>query len=50
MDKLWCHGSWCSHRNGYILIVKNCKDIMELYHQELRTVNRVSEFENSSIV
>ena len=50
MDKLWCYGSWCSHRKGYILIIKNCTDIKELYHQELRTVNRVSEFENSSII
>lgn len=50
MDKLWCHGSWCSHKNGYILIIKDCKEIMELYHQQLRTVNCVSEFENSSII
>ena len=50
MDKLWCHGSWCSHKNGYILIIKNCKNIMELYHQELITVNSVSDFENSSII
>ena len=45
MDKLWCHGSWCSHKNGYILIIKNCKSIEELYNQELITVNNVSEFE-----
>lgn len=45
MDKLWCHGSWCSQKNGYILIIKNCKNIKELYHKELKTVNHVSEFE-----
>ena len=45
MDKLWCHGSWCSHKNGYILIIKNCKNIKELYQQELITVNNISEFE-----
>ena len=45
MDKLWCHGSWCSHRKGYILVVKNCNDIKELYCQELMTANYVSDFE-----
>ncbi len=45
MDKLWCYGSWCSHKNGYILIIKNCKNIKELYHQELITGNHISEFE-----
>tara|TARA_B100000900_G_scaffold262901_1_gene224182 strand:- start:31753 stop:33579 length:1827 start_codon:yes stop_codon:yes gene_type:complete len=45
MDKLWCHGSWCSHRKGYILVVKNCNDIKELYCQELMIANYVSDFE-----
>ena len=46
MDKLWCHGSWCSHRNGYILVVKKSKNISELYNKELITVNHLSEFDN----
>jgi hypothetical protein len=45
MDKLWCHGSWCSHRKGYILTVKGNENIKELYLQELRVVNDPSEFE-----
>lgn len=47
MDKLWCHGSWCSHHKGYILTVKDCRDFKELYKNELRTVNNVSEFEKA---
>lgn len=48
MDKLWCHGSWCSHRKGYILIIKGCNDIKHLYNTELKTANEISEFENGS--
>jgi hypothetical protein len=46
MDKLWCHGSWCSHKKGYILVVKDCQDIKELYSKELMVANDASEFEN----
>jgi len=45
MDKLWCHGSWCSHHKGYILVVKDCRDIKELFNKELLTANDISEFE-----
>ena len=48
MDKLWCHGSWCSHNKGYILIINGCNTIKNLYNQELMTVNDISEFEKGS--
>lgn len=43
MDKLWCHGSWCSHSKGYILIINGCSSINNLYNHELMTVNDISE-------
>ena len=42
MDKLWCHGSWCSHKKGYILTIKDFKK--ELYLNELPIVNHYSDF------
>jgi len=46
MDKLWCHGSWCSHKKGYILTVKNYNKVSELYLHELPIVSHYSDFKN----
>ena len=45
MDKLWCHGSWCSHNKGYVLIVYGEESVADRYLDKLKVVNSVSEFE-----
>ena len=46
MDKLWCHGSWCSHKKGYILTIKDYDKENNLYLTELPIVSHYSDFNN----